>query len=48
MWLLAPDVKVQTEFLSALEKGVFIAEHLLSEDYQKNQTIKSDLPRLTC
>jgi len=47
MWLLAPDVKVQTEFLSALEKEVFIAEHLLSEDYQKikqlNQ-IYQDLP----
>jgi predicted nucleic acid-binding protein len=47
MWLLAPDVKVQTEFLSALEKEVFIAEQLLSEYYQKikqlNQ-IYQDLP----
>jgi uncharacterized protein len=47
MWLLAPNIKVQTEFLSALEKGVFITEHLLTEDYQKikelNQ-IYQDLP----
>lgn len=47
MWLLAPDVKVQTEFLSALEKDVFIAEHLLSEDYQKIKELNQiyhDLP----
>ncbi|MGY6530585.1 MAG: type II toxin-antitoxin system VapC family toxin [Cyanobacterium sp.] len=35
MWLLAPAIKVQNEFLWALEKGVFICEHLTSSDYQR-------------
>jgi uncharacterized protein len=35
MWLLAPNIKVQNEFLSAVQKGVFLAEHLISEDYKR-------------
>ncbi len=35
MWLLAPAIKVQNEFLFALEKGVFRCEHLTSLDYQR-------------
>ncbi|MBP0019796.1 MAG: PIN domain-containing protein [Cyanobacteria bacterium SBLK] len=35
MWLLAPNTRVQNEFLSALEKDVFTIEHLIAEDYKR-------------
>jgi predicted nucleic acid-binding protein len=47
MWLLAPNVKVQNEFLSALGKYVFHCEHLLSSDYQRIRELNTtyqDLP----
>jgi predicted nucleic acid-binding protein len=47
MWLLAPNIKVQSEFLLALEKGVFIGEHLTLKDYQKINQLNltyQDLP----
>ena len=47
MWLLAPNTKVQNEFLSALSKRVFLCEHLLPSDYQRIQELNStyqDLP----
>ncbi|MBE9116233.1 type II toxin-antitoxin system VapC family toxin [Lusitaniella coriacea LEGE 07157] len=47
MWLLAPNISVQNNFLSALEIGVFSAEHLTSEDYQRIRILNSnyqDLP----
>lgn len=47
MWLLAPNVKVQNQFLSALEKQVFIAENLTGEDYRRIQELNlhyQDLP----
>jgi len=47
MWLLNSDINVQNEFLFALEKGVFICEHLTLLDYQRIQelnTIYHDLP----
>ncbi|MDJ0730680.1 MAG: PIN domain-containing protein [Crocosphaera sp.] len=47
MWLLSPNIKVQNEFLLALEKEVFICEHLLPSDYQRISelnTIYQDLP----
>lgn len=47
MWLLAPSVKVQNEFLSALAKEVFCCEHLLPSDYQRISELNTtyqDLP----
>ncbi|MGK7923817.1 MAG: type II toxin-antitoxin system VapC family toxin [Spirulina sp.] len=47
LWLLAPNVRVQNEFLLALERGVFITEHLIAEDYKRIQTLNlnyQDLP----
>jgi uncharacterized protein len=47
MWLLAPNVSVQNHFLSALEKGVFIAEQLITQDYGRIQELNlnyQDLP----
>ena len=47
MWLLAPNTKVQNEFLSALSKRAFLCEHLLPSDYQRIQELNStyqDLP----
>jgi predicted nucleic acid-binding protein len=47
MWLLAPNIRVQNQFLSALAKGVFITEHLITTDYQRIQELNSnyqDLP----
>jgi predicted nucleic acid-binding protein len=35
MWLLAPDIRVQNEFLSALEKEVFFCEPLRPSDYNR-------------
>jgi len=47
MWLLAPDIRVQNEFLSALATGVFITANLTPDDYiriaELNQ-IYQDLP----
>ena len=47
MWLLAPNTKVQNEFLSALSKRAFLCEHLLPSDYQRIQELKV-LPNLSC
>ena len=47
MWLLAPNIRLQNKFLSALAQGVFITEHLIAEDYQRIQELNStyqDLP----
>ncbi|MEA5469752.1 type II toxin-antitoxin system VapC family toxin [Spirulina sp. 06S082] len=47
MWLLAPNIRVQNEFLSALKKDVFITEHLIVEDYKRIKVLNSnyqDLP----
>jgi uncharacterized protein len=47
MWLLAPNTKVQNEFLSALLMGAFQCEHLVQLDYQKIQELNTtyqDLP----
>ncbi len=47
MWLLAPNTKVQNEFLSALSKRAFLCEHLLPSDYQRIQELNAtyqDLP----
>ncbi|MDI9640730.1 PIN domain-containing protein [Kamptonema cortianum] len=47
MWLLSPNIRVQNQFLSALEKEVFISEHLIPEDYRRIQELNSnyqDLP----
>lgn len=47
MWLLAPNILVQSEFLSALTKGVFITEHLTTQDYQRIKELNltyQDLP----
>ncbi|SKB13453.1 conserved hypothetical protein [Planktothrix sp. PCC 11201] len=47
MWLLAPNIQVQNEFLSAVEKGVFLAEHLICEDYKRMAELNlnyQDLP----
>ena len=47
MWLLAPNTKVQNEFLSALSKRAFLCEHLLPSDYQRIQELNTtyqDLP----
>jgi predicted nucleic acid-binding protein len=47
MWLLAPNTKVQHEFLSALSKRAFLCEHLLPSDYQRIQELNTtyqDLP----
>ncbi|MFM6199738.1 MAG: type II toxin-antitoxin system VapC family toxin, partial [Dolichospermum sp.] len=47
MWLLAPNTKVQNEFLSALSQEVFLCEHLLLSDYKRIQelnTIYQDIP----
>lgn len=47
MWLLAPFIKVQNEFLSAVAQGVFECEHLIVSDYQIIQELNSiyqDLP----
>ena len=41
MWLLAPNTKVQNEFLSALSIRVFLCEHLLPSDYQRIQELKA-------
>lgn len=47
MWLLAPDIRVQNEFLSALATGVFITANLTPDNYiriaELNQ-IYQDLP----
>ncbi len=47
MWLLSPNVKVQNQFLSSLEKGIFVASHLVADDYRRIQELNStyrDLP----
>ncbi|MBD2134629.1 PIN domain-containing protein [Sphaerospermopsis sp. FACHB-1094] len=47
MWLLAPNTKVQNEFLSALSLEVFLCEHLLPSDYERIQELNTsyqDLP----
>ncbi len=47
MWLLAPNIKVQNKFLSALSKKAFLCEHLLPSDHQRIQELNSiyqDLP----
>ncbi len=47
MWLLAPNTKVQNEFLSALSKRAFLCEHLLPSDYQRIKELNTtyqDLP----
>ncbi len=47
MWLLAPNIKVQNEFLSALYKQAILCEHLQSSDYQRIQELNTtyqDLP----
>jgi predicted nucleic acid-binding protein len=47
MWLLAPNILVQTEFLWALEKSIFITEHLTTQDYQRIKELNltyQDLP----
>jgi predicted nucleic acid-binding protein len=40
MWLLAPNIKVQNEFLSALLKQAILCEHLLPSDYQRIQELQ--------
>jgi predicted nucleic acid-binding protein len=47
MWLLAPNTKVQNEFLSSLSRRAFLCEHLLPSDYQRIQELNTtyqDLP----
>lgn len=47
MWLFAPFIKVQNEFLSAVSQGIFECKHLLVSDYQRIQELNSiyqDLP----
>ncbi|MFW6367890.1 MAG: type II toxin-antitoxin system VapC family toxin [Halothece sp.] len=47
MWLLAPLIKVQNEFLSALGQGIFECKHLIISDYKRIQELNSiyqDLP----
>lgn len=47
MWLLAPNINVQNEFLSALAKEAFSCEHLLPSDYQRISELNriyQDLP----
>ncbi|MDB9496825.1 PIN domain-containing protein [Spirulina major CS-329] len=47
MWLLAPEVRVQNHFLSALEQGIIRAEPLIAEDYRRIQALNhtyQDLP----
>ncbi|NEO86483.1 MAG: PIN domain-containing protein [Spirulina sp. SIO3F2] len=47
MWLLAPDVRVQNHFLSAMEQGVIRAEPLVAADYRRIQELNEtyqDLP----
>lgn len=47
MWLLAPNINVQNEFLSALSKSAFLCEHLIPSDYQRIQELNTtyqDLP----
>jgi predicted nucleic acid-binding protein len=47
MWLLAPNVPVQNQFLSALEREIFIAEQLIPQDYRRIQELNlnyQDLP----
>jgi predicted nucleic acid-binding protein len=47
MWLLAPNIKVQNKFLSALEKDIFHCQHLLLPDYQRIRELNTtyqDLP----
>lgn len=35
MWLLSPNIKIQSQFLLSLEKGIFITEHLTVQDYKR-------------
>jgi uncharacterized protein len=47
MWLLAPNINVQNEFLSALSLSAFLCEHLLPSDYKRISELNStyqDLP----
>jgi predicted nucleic acid-binding protein len=47
LWLLAPNIKVQNEFLSALFKQAILCEHLQPSDYQRIQELNTtyqDLP----
>jgi predicted nucleic acid-binding protein len=47
LWLLAPNIKVQNEFLSALFKQAILCEHLQPLDYQRIQELNTtyqDLP----
>ena len=47
MWLLAPNINVQNEFLSALSSEAFLCEHLLPSDYKRISELNStyqDLP----
>jgi hypothetical protein len=47
MWLLAPNIKVQNEFLFALAQEAFHCEPLLSSDYQRISQLNityQDLP----
>jgi predicted nucleic acid-binding protein len=47
LWLLAPNIKVQNEFLSALFNQAILCEHLQPLDYQRIQELNTtyqDLP----
>ncbi|MEI6328431.1 MAG: PIN domain-containing protein [Pseudanabaena sp. ELA645] len=47
LWLLAPNIKVQNEFLSVLFKQAILCEHLQPSDYQRIQELNTtyqDLP----
>lgn len=47
MWLLAPNINVQNEFLTALSQEAFSCEHLLPSDYQRIRELNTtyqDLP----
>ncbi len=46
MWLLAPNIKVQNEFLSALLKQAILCEHLLPSDYQRIQELNTTYQNL--
>jgi len=46
LWLLAPNIQVQNEFLSALAKGAFVCEHLLPSDYQRIQELNTTYQNL--
>lgn len=41
MWLLAPNIEVQNEFLSACFQGIFECKHLISQDYQRIRELNS-------